>query len=122
MGSSEGGVNIEEVARRSPEKIIKDPIDITKGYNNNRVNVSGLFYMLGLSLEQAERMAERIGFSSNCIKPVRSSLSIDVLICVCVGCVQAAEQMSSLYKFLLEKDVTMLEINPLVETDDGKGK
>lgn len=29
--------------------------------------------------------------------------------------------MMSLYKFLIEKDVTMLEINPMVETVDSQG-
>ena len=31
--AAEGGVNIEEVAKKSPEKIIKDPVDINKGKN-----------------------------------------------------------------------------------------
>ena len=35
---------------------------------------------------------------------------------------QAATQMINLYKLLIDKDVTMLEINPLVETEDGQGK
>ena len=30
--------------------------------------------------------------------------------------------MMALYKMLIEKDVTMLEINPMVETVDGRGK
>ena len=33
MASAEGGVNIEEIAKNSPEKIIKDPVDINKGKN-----------------------------------------------------------------------------------------
>ena len=31
IASSEGGVNIEEVAERNPEAIVKTPIDITQG-------------------------------------------------------------------------------------------
>ena len=31
IASSEGGVNIEEVAERNPDAITKTPIDITKG-------------------------------------------------------------------------------------------
>lgn len=30
--------------------------------------------------------------------------------------------MMALYKMLIEKDITMLEINPMVETADGRGK
>ena len=29
--------------------------------------------------------------------------------------------MMNLYNFLLKKDATMLEINPLIETVDGRG-
>ena len=29
--------------------------------------------------------------------------------------------MLGLYKMLLDKDITVLEINPLVETTDGRG-
>ncbi len=28
----------------------------------------------------------------------------------------------NMYKFVIDKDVTMLEINPMVETEDGKGE
>ena len=31
IASSEGGVNIEEVAERNPDAIVKTPIDITQG-------------------------------------------------------------------------------------------
>ena len=34
IASSEGGVNIEEVAERNPEAITKTPIDITKGLSH----------------------------------------------------------------------------------------
>jgi succinyl-CoA synthetase beta subunit len=85
VGSGEGGVNIEEIASQSPDKIIKDPVDINEG----------------LSVEKAQKMAEKIGFSSHCIE-------------------QAGDTMMNLYKMVLDKDVTMLEINPLVETTDGR--
>ena len=31
VASSEGGMNIEDVARDNPDSIIKDPVDITIG-------------------------------------------------------------------------------------------
>lgn len=36
--------------------------------------------------------------------------------------VQAAEQMLKLYDVLYDNDVTMLEINPMVEAQDAGGK
>ncbi|XP_003383654.1 PREDICTED: succinate--CoA ligase [ADP-forming] subunit beta, mitochondrial-like [Amphimedon queenslandica] len=85
VASSEGGMNIEDVARDNPDSIIKDPVDIT----------------IGMSKEQAQEMARRIGFSASSVN-------------------RAAEQMMNLYTFLLKKDATMLEINPLIETADGR--
>ncbi|UYV72671.1 SUCLA2 [Cordylochernes scorpioides] len=48
IASSQGGMDIEEVARESPEAIITEPIDITKG----------------LTQEQANGIAARLGFQS----------------------------------------------------------
>jgi len=48
VGSSEGGMDIEEVAARSPDSIVKEPVDITQGVQQ----------------EQLERVAEAIGFDS----------------------------------------------------------
>lgn len=36
--------------------------------------------------------------------------------------VQAAEQMLKLYDVMYDNDVTMLEINPMVEAQDADGK
>ncbi|KAG8201985.1 hypothetical protein JTE90_027457 [Oedothorax gibbosus] len=49
IASSQGGVNIEDVARDSPEAIIKEPIDIMKG----------------LSKDQATKVAKGLGFKAN---------------------------------------------------------
>jgi len=46
VGSPEGGVDIEEVAEASPEKIFKEPIDIVKGVEE----------------EALDRMASNLGF------------------------------------------------------------
>src|SRR5437763_5886512 len=53
MASAEGGVEIEEVAARSPEKILKTPVDPDRGllpYQARR-----LAYDLGFGGEQADR-------------------------------------------------------------------
>lgn len=47
IASSQGGVNIEEVAAENPEAIIYEPIDIAKG----------------LSKEQAVKIAEKVGLA-----------------------------------------------------------
>jgi succinyl-CoA synthetase beta subunit len=39
IASSEGGVNIEEVAERNPDAITKTPIDITKGLDYETAKV-----------------------------------------------------------------------------------
>ncbi|XP_035228741.1 succinate--CoA ligase [ADP-forming] subunit beta, mitochondrial-like [Stegodyphus dumicola] len=54
IASSQGGVNIEEVARDNPEAIIKEPIDI----------------MTGLSSNQALKVAKYLGFKQNNINQV----------------------------------------------------
>lgn len=54
VGSSQGGMNIEEVARENPAAIIKEPIDI---YN-------------GMSRSQAVNMAAHMGFDPSCIDEV----------------------------------------------------
>ncbi|XP_071949423.1 succinate--CoA ligase [ADP-forming] subunit beta, mitochondrial-like [Antedon mediterranea] len=52
IASSEGGVNIEEIAQESPDSIVKQGIDINEG----------------LSKEVAIDVAKRIGFSGACIE------------------------------------------------------
>eukprot|EP01029_Cantina_marsupialis_P023518 TRINITY_DN5891_c0_g1_i1.p1 TRINITY_DN5891_c0_g1~~TRINITY_DN5891_c0_g1_i1.p1 ORF type:complete len:426 (-),score=97.25 TRINITY_DN5891_c0_g1_i1:170-1447(-) len=48
VASTEGGMEIEEVAEHTPEKIFKEPIDIMKG----------------IQAEQTERIARALGFES----------------------------------------------------------
>lgn len=38
IGSSHGGVNIEDVAAETPEAIIKEPIDIEEGIKRNKLS------------------------------------------------------------------------------------
>jgi len=47
VGSAEGGVDIETLARESPDKIIKEPVDIDKGVSD----------------EQGQRLAKALGFT-----------------------------------------------------------
>ncbi len=48
IASSEGGVNIEEVAERNPDAITKTPIDITKGLDaaTAKVNCYSLLVLI----------------------------------------------------------------------------
>jgi len=84
IASAEGGVNIEETAARSPEKIqmlIVDPFTGLRAYQARKV-------VLGLGLKGA--LAE--------------------------DCVQL---ILSLYRCCLERDCSLVEINPLVVTKAG---
>ncbi|KAG9510628.1 Succinate--CoA ligase [ADP-forming] subunit beta, mitochondrial, partial [Fragariocoptes setiger] len=85
LASSMGGVNIEEIAAENPEAIITEPIDINTG----------------VTLEQARRVAEKLGFSEN---------SLD----------EATTMISRLYDTFIKNDASMVEINPFVEDTTGK--
>ena len=54
VGSSQGGMNIEEVARDNPHAIIKEPVDITTG----------------LTREQSVNLAADMGFDAASIDQV----------------------------------------------------
>jgi len=84
IASSEGGVNIEEVAERNPDAIVKTPIDITQG----------------LSLATAKGVAADIG-----IAPAKQD--------------EVAEVLLKLYDMFLNKDASMVEINPFAEDSQG---
>lgn len=57
---------------------------------------------LGLTDTQAKSLATRLGFSSQ----TQTS---------------AAEMMKNLYKLFIDKDASMIEINPMVESAFGEG-
>ena len=85
IASPEGGVEIEEVAEKSPEKILKLPIGLSgevKPYH--LVRLANFMGWKGESAKQGMRVA------------------------------------ASLAKAFIESDASLLEINPLVETPDGK--
>jgi succinyl-CoA synthetase beta subunit len=83
MTSTEGGMGIEEVAENTPEKIIKETIDPTIGFQGY----------------QARRLAFGLGLSGTAFKNFNKFI---------FKLVNAYEEM----------DCSMLEINPLVVTED----
>ena len=84
MASQEGGVNIEEVAATTPEKIFKVAIDPLTGPSRDEAD------QLSVQLDLTEVQAE-----------------------------QFRDLYLSLSKMFIEKDLSLLEINPLVITTKG---
>jgi len=82
--STEGGMDIEEVAASTPEKILSFSVDPASGYQ--------AFH--------GRRIAFTLGLEGKQIK-------------------QCVILMGQLYKAFIEKDMEMLEINPLIVTDSG---
>ena len=85
MASEAGGMEIEEVAERTPERIL-------------RVNVDP---GLGLTGYQARKIAYGLNLEAEQIRP-------------------AAALVSSLYRLFVDNDCSLVEINPLVVTTDGR--
>jgi len=86
VASAAGGMEIEEVARSSPEKILKEWVNPVTGF----MDYQGRNLAFGLGLE-----GDQIGAFVKLAK--------------------------TLYQVFLEKDLALLEINPLVVTADGTG-
>jgi len=84
MASSEGGVEIEEVAKDHPDAILKFPIDPD----------------LGMTPFMARRIAFALFTDFTLVK-------------------QATDLFQKLYRIFLETDASLVEINPLVLTDEG---
>jgi len=84
MVSSEGGMEIEEVAKTSPEKIVKE--SVAPGF--------------GLRPFQARHLAMALGLEGQAFK-------------------QAVGLFQMLYKLYRELDCSIVEINPLVLTEQG---
>jgi len=82
--STEGGMDIEEVAASTPEKILNFAVDPATGYQP--------FH--------GRRIAFALGLEGKAVK-------------------QCVSLMGTLYKAFIEKDMEMLEINPLIVTDTG---
>lgn len=85
IASAAGGMDIEEVARQSPEKIRKIV----------------LRPITGLSAYQCRQLAFEWGFNGEQQRQLQTI-------------------MQGMYRLLLEKDASQVEINPLVETQAGE--
>jgi len=85
IASTAGGMDIEEVARTAPEKIITLIIDS----------------FLGIKPYHARRVCAALSLQGKLID-------------------EGIKLIQSLYKILLEKDCSLLEINPLAVTKDGR--
>jgi succinyl-CoA synthetase beta subunit len=85
MASVSGGMDIEEVAHKTPEKLAKVLVDPLKGIDQ----------------AQALAIATQADFPSD----IRESVATVLL---------------NLWKCFVAEDATLVEINPLVKTNDGK--
>lgn len=84
MASQAGGVDIEDVAQKTPEKIIKVQVDP----------------LLGIQGYQLREIGFRLGFPPPAMKQLYGLLF-------------------NLYKFFVENDASLVEINPLILTSTG---
>ena len=87
VASTEGGMDIEEVAAHTPEKIVSFSVDPASG----------------LSDFHGRRVAFALGLTGGQVK-------------------QCVKLVRDLYRLFVEKDMEMLEINPLIVTTDGNLK
>ncbi|MEI6345277.1 MAG: ADP-forming succinate--CoA ligase subunit beta [Verrucomicrobiota bacterium] len=85
IASTEGGVDIETVAEKNPEKILRLPVHP----------------FLGLMPYQTRIIAALLGLTG----PLMS---------------QASKLFTNLYRLFIERDCSMVEVNPLVVTKDGR--
>src|SRR5271163_3769869 len=85
IASTEGGMDIEEVASKTPEKIFTEQINP----------------LLGVAGFQARKIAFALGLKD---KQVGQFVTL----------------LSALYKAFIETDASLIEINPLVVTKDGR--
>jgi len=85
VASAVGGMEIEEIAKKTPDKVIKVPVNPE----------------LGLRPFQTREIARKIGYAGNQIS-------------------ELARILEKLYKVGMDNDAELIEMNPLVETNDGK--
>ncbi len=85
MCSSEGGVEIEEVAATKPEALARIPIDP----------------LVGVDVTTARRIAEQGHLPEKALDG-------------------AAELLARLWDVFVKEDATLVEVNPLILTEDGK--
>lgn len=85
VASAVGGMEIEEIAKKTPDKVIKVPVKPE----------------LGLRPFQTREIARKIGYAGNQIS-------------------ELARILEKLYEVGMDNDAELIEMNPLVETNDGK--
>jgi succinyl-CoA synthetase beta subunit len=85
IASTEGGMDIEEVAAKTPQKILTEFINP----------------LLGVAGFQARKIAFALGLKDKQVG-------------------QFATMLASIYKAFIETDASLIEINPLVVTTDGR--
>jgi succinyl-CoA synthetase beta subunit len=85
IASAAGGMDIEEVAHTSPEKILSVQIDPAAGYQ--AFHGRRIAFALGLEGDQLQQCVRLVG---------------------------------NLYRAFVDKDASLIEINPLVVTGDGR--
>jgi len=83
ISSSEGGMDIEKVARDNPEKIVTVKVGLLKSINENYIKKITNPFNLSKKLEK-----------------------------------KASDLIQLIYKIMIEKDASLIEINPLVLTKD----
>src|SRR6266446_7051504 len=85
IASTEGGMDIEEVAAKTPDRILTEFIDP----------------LLGVAGFQARKIAFALGLKDKQVG-------------------QFATMLAAIYKAFIETDASLIEINPLVVTTDGR--
>jgi succinyl-CoA synthetase beta subunit len=85
IASTQGGMEIEEVAARTPDAIVRVAVDPNLGLQAYQVRQVG--FRLGLDLDGVQRLEKLLG---------------------------------GLYRLFVEKDASLVEINPLVVTGAGE--
>jgi succinyl-CoA synthetase beta subunit len=84
MGSTEGGMDIEEVAAETPDKILTCSVNPVAGFQPY----------------QGRELAFAMALEGN---------QVNALVTI----------MQAMYRLLVDKDLSQIEINPLIVTDDG---
>ena len=85
ISSTEGGMDIESVAKKNPEKILTTKVDLKKN----------------LSAEEIEKIIKIFSLEDNQKK-------------------DAIKLLSAMYNILIQKDASLIEINPLIITKQKK--
>ena len=83
--STQGGMDIEEVAAKNPDDIYTEPVDP----------------LSGLMPFQTRRLIRRLGLDQGVAR-------------------EAAEVLTALYRVFVENDCSLVEINPLIITGEGR--